>query len=105
MYTIIETEMFKRYADAIWVDGGRHEFINWLAANPLVGDVVPGSGGLRKVRWTRSGMGKRGGTRVINYNTLSEGSIWLLIAYTKAKLDNLPLAFLKQLKEEISDGR
>ncbi|CAI8845890.1 transcriptional regulator [Pseudomonas sp. IT-P395] len=105
MYTIIETEMFKRYADAIWVDGERHEFINWLAANPLAGDVVPGSGGLRKVRWTRTGIGKRGGTRVIYYNTLSEGSIWLLIAYTKAKLDNLPVAFLKQLKEEISDGR
>jgi len=105
MYTIIETEMFKRYAEAIWGDGERHEFINWLAANPLAGDVVPGSGGLRKVRWTRSGMGKRGGTRVIYYNTLSEGSIWLLIAYTKAKFDNLPVAFLKQLKEEISDGR
>ncbi|WP_081729307.1 helix-turn-helix domain-containing protein [Pseudomonas sp. QTF5] len=48
-----------------------------------------GSGGLRKVRWSRSGMGKRGGTRVIYYNTLSEGSIWLLIAYTKTKFDNL----------------
>lgn len=81
------------------------EFITWLAANPLIGDVVPGSGGLRKVRWSRSGMGKRGGTRVIYYNTLAEGSIWLLIAYTKAKFDNLPAAFLKQLKEEISNGQ
>ena len=105
MYTIIETDIFKRYAEAIWDEVERDEFINWLAANPLDGDVVPGSGGMRKVRWTRSGMGKRGGTRVIYYNTLSEGSIWLLIAYTKAKFDDLPLAFLKQLKEEISDGR
>lgn len=105
MYTIIETEVFKRYAESIWDDGERHEFIAWLAVNPLVGDVVPGSGGLRKVRWSRSGMGKRGGTRVIYYNTLSEGSIWLLIAYTKAKFDNLPAAFLKQLKEEISNGQ
>lgn len=86
-------------------DGERHEFITWLAANPLAGDVVPGSVGMRKVRWSRSGMGKRGGTRVIYYNTLSEGSIWLLIAYTKAKFDNLPAAFLKQLKEEISNGQ
>ncbi len=76
-----------------------------VPANPLAGDVIPGSGGLRKVRWSRSGMGKRGGTRVIYYNTLCEGSIWLLIAYTKAKFDNLPAAFLKQLKEEISDGQ
>ncbi|MNR00970.1 Toxin HigB-2 [compost metagenome] len=105
MFTIIETEIFKRYAESIWDDGERHEFITWLAANPLAGDVVPGSGGLRKVRWSRSGIGKRGGTRVIYYNTLSEGSIWLLIAYTKAKFDNLPAAFLKQLKEEISNGQ
>ncbi|WP_318719839.1 transcriptional regulator [Pseudomonas capsici] len=104
MYTIIETDIFKRYAESIWRDGERHEFITWLAANPLAGDVIPGSGGLRKVRWSRSGMGKRGGTRVIYYNELSEGYIWLLIAYTKAKFDNLPIAFLNQLKEEISHG-
>ncbi|CAI8784854.1 putative transcriptional regulator [Pseudomonas sp. IT-P171] len=105
IFTIIETEIFKRYAESIWDDGERHEFITWLAANPLAGDVVPGSVGMRKVRWSRSGMGKRGGTRVSYYNTLSEGSIWLLIAYTKAKFDNLPAAFLKQLKEEISNGQ
>ena len=104
MYTVIETEIFKRYAESIWEDGEREAFIVWLAANPLSGDVIPGSGGLRKVRWSRSGMGKRGGTRVIYYNTLPEGHIWLLIAYTKAKFDNLPTAFLKQLKEAISDG-
>ncbi|MDR6916584.1 hypothetical protein J2X66_003458 [Pseudomonas sp. 3296] len=48
MFTIIETEIFKRHAESIWDDGERHEFITWLAANPLAGDVVPGSGGLRK---------------------------------------------------------
>jgi len=104
MYTIIETEIFKRYAESIWDDGEREAFIAWLATNPLAGDVIPGSGGLRKVRWSRSGMGKRGGTRVIYYNTLPEGQIWLLIAYTKAKFDNLPTALLKQLKEAITDG-
>lgn len=104
MYTIIETDIFKRYAEPIWDDGERQEFITWLAANPLAGDVIPGSGGLRKVRWSRSGMGKRGGTRIIYYNTLAEGYVWLLIAYTKAKFDNLPISFLNQLKEEISYG-
>ncbi len=105
MHTIIETEIFKRYAESIWRDDERQEFITWLAANPLAGDVIPGSGGLRKVRWSRGGMGKRGGTRIIYYNALSDGYIWLLIAYTKAKFDNLPAAFLNQLKEEISNGR
>ena len=42
--------------------------------------------------------------RVIYYNALAEGHIWLLIAYAKAKFDNLPIAFLNQLKEEISNG-
>lgn len=49
-------------------------------------------------------MGKRGGTRIIYYNMLDDGSIWLLTAYTKAKFDNLPTAFLNQLREEISNG-
>lgn len=49
-------------------------------------------------------MGKRGGARVIYYNTLDEGLIWLLIVYTKAKFDNLPTALLNQLKEEIDHG-
>ena len=56
------------------------------------------------MRWSCSGIGKRGGTRVIYYNLLSEGLIWLLIVYTKAKLDNLPIGFLNQLKEGISHG-
>ncbi|WP_312933522.1 transcriptional regulator [Pseudomonas sp.] len=104
MYTIIETEIFKRHSDAIWRDEERHEFITWLALNPMAGDVIPGCAGLRKVRWSRGGMGKRGGTRVIYYNALSEGLIWLLIVYIKAKFDNLPAAFLNQLKEEITHG-
>lgn len=88
----------------IWEDGEREAFIAWLAANPLAGDVIPGSGGLRKVRCSRPGTGKRGGVRVIYYNALPQGQIWLLIAYAKARFDNLPVAFLKQLKEAISDG-
>jgi hypothetical protein len=50
-------------------------------------------------------MGKRGGARVIYYNRLDDGLIWLLIAYTKAKFDNLPTAFLNALKEAIKDGQ
>ena len=60
--------------------------------------------GLRKVRWARQGMGKRGGARVIYFNRLENGEIWLLIVYAKAKFDNLPAAFLNKLKEEINNG-
>lgn len=101
MYTVIETQVFLRYAADIWRDDEREAFVNWIANNPLTGDVIPGAGGLRKVRWSRAGMGKRGGARVIYYNLLDDGEIWLLIAYTKAKFDNLPTAFLNQLREEI----
>jgi hypothetical protein len=56
------------------------------------------------VRWSRKGTGKRGGVRIIYYNMLDDGEIWLLILYTKAKFDNLPTTFLKRLHEEISHG-
>lgn len=101
MHTVIETPVFKRYADTIWSDVEREAFINWIAANPLEGDVMPGTGGLRKVRWSVSGSGKRGGSRIIYYNLLQDGQIWLLTVYTKSKFDNLPSRFLKQLKEEL----
>jgi hypothetical protein len=67
--------------------------------------VIPQTGGLRKVRWSRAGMGKRGGARVIYYNRLENGEIWLLILYTKAKFDNLPITFLQNLSEEVENGR
>ncbi len=100
MRTVSETAICQKYATEMWTDVERTEFINWIAANPLAGDVVPGSNGCRKVRWSRSGMGKRGGSRVIYFNEL-EGRIWLLIVYAKAKFDNLPAAFLAQLKQEV----
>ncbi len=68
MQTVAETEVFQRYASALWSDDERGSFVDWIAANPKVGDVIPGSGGCRKVRWGREGMGKRGGARVIYFN-------------------------------------
>jgi hypothetical protein len=74
MYTIIETPMFTADAKAIWQEDERGEFCAWLALNPLVGRVIPGSGDCRKVRWARAGMGKRGGVRVIYFNRLEDGA-------------------------------
>lgn len=103
MHTVAETEIFQRYAAAIWSGSERLEFIEWIAANPLAGDVIPGSGGCRKVRWSRAGMGKRGGARVIYFN-VQDGRIWLLIVYAKAKFDKLPAEFLAKLKVEVEHG-
>jgi hypothetical protein len=102
MRTVSETEIFQKYAASVWSEAERTEFINWIAANPLAGDVVPDSNGCRKVRWSRSGMGKRGGARVIYFNEF-EGRIWLLIVYAKAKFDNLPAEFLAKLRYEVEN--
>lgn len=73
MYTVAETAEFQRDADVILTADERLAFCAFIAANPEAGDVIPGSGGCRKVRWAASGRGKRGGARVIYYNQLDEG--------------------------------
>ena len=103
MRTVAETPVFVKYAADVWSDAEREAFIAWIAANPEAGDLIPGSGGCRKARWTAAGRGKRGGARVI-YTIAPDGTIWLLIVYTKAKFDNLPTDFLARLKRGIEDG-
>ena len=102
MRTVAETPIFQRYAAEIWNDAERERFISFIAANPDAGDLIRGSGGCRKVRWAASGRGKGGGSRVIYFNA-DDGTIWLLIAYTKAKFDNLPTSFLVELKRGVKD--
>ena len=101
MYTIAETELFIADASRIWNESERLEFIAWIAANPLAGDVIPGSGGCRKVRWKRPGTGKSGGVRVIYFNRLENGVIWLLVIYAKAVRETIPAHLLRAIKEAI----
>jgi mRNA-degrading endonuclease RelE of RelBE toxin-antitoxin system len=101
--TVAQTSVFQKHAAKIWSDDELDQFVNWIALNPLAGDVIPGSGGLRKVRWAASGRGKRGGARVIYFNVMKQGTIWLLMIYTKSRFDNLPLSILKELKNEIEE--
>lgn len=67
MRTVAETSIFIRYAAEIWSEAERQDFITFIAANPDAGAVIRGSGGCRKVRWSRAGTGKRGGARVIYF--------------------------------------
>ena len=100
MYTVTETDEFVAYAAQVWNDDERVEFIDWISDNPLAGDVMPATGGLRKVRWRREGMGKRGGARVIYYNRLANGDIVLVLVYAKAKFDNIRPEILRRIKEK-----
>jgi hypothetical protein len=101
MLTVIETPTFQRLAAEFWSDEERLDFVSWIAANAEAGDVIKGTGGLRKVRWTRAGIGKRGGARVIYFNRNERGDLVLLLVYVKAKFDNIPAATLMKLKEAL----
>ncbi|MGB7180715.1 MAG: transcriptional regulator [Burkholderiaceae bacterium] len=104
MYTFRETASFVEDADGVWSEDERLEFFTWLGSNPEAGDVVPGSGGCRKVRWSKRGTGKRGGVRVVYFNRLNEGEIWLLLAYSKSNTSDIPGYLLKAIREEIENG-
>ncbi len=100
MFTVIETNEFMAWSAQVWGDAERCEFIDFISQNPLAGDVIPGAGNLRKVRWARQGMGKQGGARVIYFNRLAGGEVVLLLVYAKAKFDNIRPEVLLKIKEK-----
>ena len=101
VYTVGETPTFVADASELWSEEERGTFCAWIAANPAVGDVIPGSGGCRKVRWTSAGTGKRGGVRVIYFTRLASGEIWLLVIYAKSVRGSIPASILKAIREAI----
>ena len=70
---------------------------------PHAGDVIPESGGLRKVRWKRKGSGKSSGVRVIYFTRTLQGELVLLTLYAKAKTDNLTGSILKEIYRALED--
>lgn len=98
MRTVIETPTFQKQADKIWSDVERLAFIDWIAANPVAGDVVPGAEGARKVRWTRPGTGKSGGGRVIYFNLTEDEVILLITLYAKADQATISPAEISKVK-------
>ncbi|HTX79977.1 MAG TPA: type II toxin-antitoxin system RelE/ParE family toxin [Longilinea sp.] len=77
---------------------------SFLLQYPESGKVVPGSGGVRKVRWAMSGRGKSGGVRVIYYFRAQNNEIWLLTIYSKNEMENIPVHILRQIAKEIENG-
>jgi hypothetical protein len=77
---------------------------SFLLVNPEAGKVVPGSGGVRKIRWAIAGRGKSGGVRVIYYFKRRESEIWLLTIYSKNEIENIPAHILQQIAKEIQNG-
>ena len=87
--TVAETPLFVKQADAVWSGEERLEFIDFIAENPDAGDLTPGTGGIRKLRWSRAGSGKRGGVRVAYFYYDEERPLYLLMVYAKARKENL----------------
>lgn len=103
MLSIFETPTFVAEAPKTWDDEERLEFFSWIASEPEAGVVIAGSGGCRKVRWSRPGMGKQGGARVIYFKRLAAGELCMLLVYPKAEKNNIPGHLLEQIRQEIEE--
>lgn len=86
MLTVAETPTFSRQADRLFSEDERREPIDFLAANPLAGDEIPGTGGVRKLRFGAMGRGKRGGARAIYFYGCENMPVYALLAYAKSDL-------------------
>jgi hypothetical protein len=89
LITVAETALFVRQAEKVWSDAEREDFVSYIASNPKVGDVIPETGGVRKVRWNKKGSGKRGGARVVYFYANPGRPLYLLMVYAKAKKEDL----------------
>ena len=99
LLTVAETPLFVRQADTVWSEADRAAFVDYIAANPEAGDVIPDTGGVRKIRWTRAGSGKRGGVRVIYFYQDHERPLYLLMVYAKARQENMSPGEKRQVRE------
>ena len=99
--TFVETKLFTELMLDYLSDDEYAAMQQFLVVNPEAGDVIPGSGGIRKLRWGVAGRGKRGGLRVIYFLRLRKDEVWMLTLYAKNVADNIPAKVLKKIREEI----
>ena len=101
----IEAPAFTRHLSEYLADDDCRKLQDRLGANPEFGDLMPGTGGFRKVRWAdaRRGKGRRGGLRVIYYHFKSDSQIWLVTLYDKNEASDLTAGEKKALKSAIEN--
>ncbi|MGW8321678.1 MAG: hypothetical protein ACWGSD_09020 [Thermodesulfobacteriota bacterium] len=103
----IETPVFSRTIRCVMTGEEYRQLQSALVVRPDIGEVIPGSGGLRKLRWKITGRGKRGGARVIYYWAVGPNEIYMLLAYVKAEQEALTreqLELLRKIVKEWSNG-
>lgn len=89
MQTVVETPSYLRAAEALFSEAEREKIVSMVASDPECGEVIQGSGGFRKVRVGRGGLGKRGGARVIYILRNENFPVFLITAYPKNEKANL----------------
>lgn len=97
----IETSIFTKLIEKYLADDEYLGLQTFLLKHPDAGDIIRGTGGVRKLRWRVAGKGKRGGIRVIYYWQVSADEIWLLTVYGKSDRESIPAHILKKIAEEI----
>lgn len=107
MQTVVETPTFTRQAEDLFNEDEKRELIDFLAANPMAGTRIPGTGGVRKIRYSAQGRGKRGGARVIYFFGGKAMPVYALLVYGKAVKTDLShserktvSALVKEIKRE-----
>lgn len=101
MFTFVETKLFSHLVEKYLSDAEYQQVQRELMQNPEAGVVIPGSGGVRKLRWRATGRGKRGGHRLICVVRHTKGTIWMLTLYPKNVRDLVALETLKMIRREI----
>lgn len=99
----VETPIFSKQVQAAWSDVEYRALQFYLILRPDAGKIIPGSGGLRKIRWQMSGRGKRGGARIIYYWQDDRDRVYLLFMYPKNVRSNLSRAELAKLRKLMID--
>ncbi|NUQ40299.1 MAG: transcriptional regulator [Calditrichaceae bacterium] len=100
----IETTIFTKLIENYLDDDEYLGLQKYLLKYPDKGDIIPGTGGVRKLRWLVSGKGKRGGIRVIYYWKKQDEEIWMLTVYEKSEKSTIPNHIIKKIAEEIKNA-
>jgi hypothetical protein len=98
---IVETKAFTARIVDLFSDDDYRALQLELVERPSMGDVIPGTGGIRKLRWAASGRGKRGGARIIYFWHAASERIVMLFAYAKNEADDLTAAQRQALRKII----
>jgi hypothetical protein len=97
----IETKLFTQLVKEYLIDDEYSELQQYIMKNPEVGKIIRGSGGVRKIRWAREGMGKSGGVRIIYYWAKARNQVYMLTMYIKSEKENIDKKTLAQIAKEL----